>query len=133
MYALLLTLILFSFSKESNAATIHSAIFRNDTIPAQFPGGMTAWGKFLIKKMDRDIAVKNGAPEGTYTTIVDFLVDTTGSVSDIQVLKNAGYGTDAEAIRLMKISPKWIPATKDGQNISSRHKQSFTYNIAVDH
>jgi hypothetical protein len=93
---------------------------------------MTAWGKFLIKKMNRDVAVKNGAPEGTYITVVDFLIDTTGSISDIQVLKNAGYGTGEEVIRLMKISPKWVPATKNGQNINSRQTQSITYQIAFE-
>jgi protein TonB len=132
MYAILLMLPLSSFSTKSRASVNHSAAFQNDTIPAQFPGGATGWRKFLEKKMNRDLPVENGAPAGTYVAAVSFLVDTNGNISNIQLLKNPGYGTGEEVIRLMKISPKWVPATKNGQNINSRQTQSITYEIAFE-
>lgn len=133
MYAILLILALSSFSTKSSASSVnHSTAFQNDTIPAQFPGGAAGWKKFLEKKMNRDLPVENGAPAGTYVAAVSFLVDTDGNISDIQLLKNSGYGTGEEVIRLMKISPKWVPATKNGQNINSRQTQSITYQIAFE-
>lgn len=45
---------------------------------------------------------------------VSFLIDVDGTVTSIQVLKDIGYGTKEEAIRVMKICPKWIPGMQNG-------------------
>lgn len=46
--------------------------------------------------------------------LVSFVVETDGSLTDIEVLKHIGYGTKEEAIRVLKKCPKWNPATHNG-------------------
>ena len=40
---------------------------------------------------------------------MSFIVETDGSLSNIKTIKDIGYGTGDEAIRVLKNSPKWKP------------------------
>ncbi len=43
------------------------------------------------------------------------LVNSQGDLTDIEVVEGLGYGCDQEAIRLLKNSPKWTPASYDSK------------------
>lgn len=96
-------------------------------VEAQFPGGATAWQRFLERTLDTNIPVDNGAPEGTYTVMISFLVDKEGNVSDIEALNDPGYGTKEEAMKAIRKSKQWIPALQNGNHVSYRQKQSITF------
>ena len=59
--------------------------------------------------------------------IITFVVEIDGSISDIKVLQDVGYGSGAEAIRVLKKSDKWNPAEKDGKQVRCLFK--FPLNI----
>jgi hypothetical protein len=99
---------------------------------AQFPGGPAAWRQFLQKELKADVTVNNGAPAGTYTVMIQFLVDADGSISDIRPLTKHGYGTEEEVLRIMQLSPKWTPAVQNGRPVASYRKQPVTFVIAED-
>ncbi len=72
-------------------------------VKPEFPGGQEALEHFLkdnFKNAEKDLKGK------VYAT---FIVERNGSLSDIKILRDLGYGTGAEAIRVLKKSPKWIP------------------------
>lgn len=46
--------------------------------------------------------------------IVSFVVDKDGSLTDIHIIKDIGYGTGQEVVRVLKKSPKWIPGMQRG-------------------
>jgi periplasmic protein TonB len=70
-----------------------------------FPGGQTEMLKFIHKNQRyTDIALKEKI-EGT--VIVEFIVEKDGSLSNIKVLKDIGGGCGDEAVRIVKIMPKW--------------------------
>jgi hypothetical protein len=48
---------------------------------------------------------------------VTFIVEKNGSLSELKILKDIGYGTGEEAIRVLKLSPNWIPGTVDGKPV----------------
>ena len=52
---------------------------------------------------------------GTYTTIVIFIVDKEGNISDVKALTAHGFGMEEEVIRVIKNGPKWIPAIQNGR------------------
>lgn len=58
-----------------------------------------------------------------------FVVETDGSLTDIEVLDNR-YGMGYEAIRVLKTMPKWKPAQHDGKTVRSLFV--LPINIAVD-
>ena len=47
--------------------------------------------------------------------IIEFMVERDGSLSEFKIVKDLGYGIGNEAIRTIKLSPKWIPGIKDGK------------------
>ncbi|TKK68644.1 energy transducer TonB [Ilyomonas limi] len=96
---------------------------------AQFPGGANAWIKYLERTLRVDLPAENGAPAGTYSVVVSFLVDKDGNVSEVQALNNPGYGTADEAVRAIKKGPQWIPAVQNGRNVIYRQKQTITFRV----
>jgi protein TonB len=100
--------------------------------PAEFPGGLPAWSKYLERNLNRDLPINNGAPAGKYTVVVSFTVDKNGVISDVLAENNPGYGTDLEAIRVIKKGPSWKPAVQNGRNVIYRHKQSITFQVAEE-
>ena len=46
--------------------------------------------------------------------MLQFIVGSTGEISQIKVIKSLGYGCDEEAIRLLRDGPEWIPGSENG-------------------
>ena len=92
--------------------------------------GLPAWTKYLERNLNRDLPVENGAPPGKYTVIVSFIVSKTGAISDVTAENDPGYGTKAEAIRVITKGPSWKPAVQNGRNVIYRHKQSITFQVS---
>mgnify|MGYP001792854516 FL=1 len=101
-------------------------------IAAEFPGGIPAWTKYLERNLNRDLPVENGAPPGKYTVVVTFIVSKTGDISDVSAENDPGYGTKAEAIRVITKGPRWKPAVQNGRNVIYRHKQSITFQVSEE-
>jgi periplasmic protein TonB len=80
----------------------------NYTMP-EFPGGDDAFLKFVKSNIRYPEIAKRA--EVTGRVIVTCIIDTCGNISKIDVVKGIGAGCDEEAIRIMKASPRWKPAT----------------------
>ncbi|SNR35308.1 energy transducer TonB [Flavobacterium sp. ov086] len=77
----------------------------------EFPGGMLVFDKFI----EKNFKIPNNNPALKGKIYVVFIVEKDGSLSDFRVLKDIGYETGAEAIRVLKTSPKWTPGKKDNK------------------
>ena len=110
----------------------YDKIFTVVQIPAEFPGGLPAWAKYLERNLNRDLPVENGAPPGKYTVVVSFIVAKDGSISDVVAENDPGYGTKNEAVRVITRGPKWKPAVQNGRNVIYRHKQSITFMVSEE-
>ncbi len=102
-------------------------IFDKVEIEAGFPGGEGAWKRYLEKNLSGFNPAENGAPEGTYTTYVQFVVDKEGNISDVRALTTHGYGMEDEAVKVIKKGPKWTPAIQNGRNVKAYRKQPITF------
>lgn len=77
-----------------------------------FPRGMGEFYNGFVKHYRTpDVKKLNGK---IYLT---FVIEKDGSLTDIKVLKDIGYGTGKEAIRVLKLCPKWIPGEQNGQKV----------------
>jgi beta-lactamase regulating signal transducer with metallopeptidase domain len=99
------------------AATTNALI---EKIDPQFPGGMQEFFKFVGK----NYTVPNNF-KGSGKIYVSFMVEIDGSLSEFQVLRDAGLETGEEALRVLKLSPKWIAGKEDGKITRMR------YNIPI--
>jgi protein TonB len=104
-------------------------IFTKVEIDASYPGGPGAWRNFLERNLRADVATENGASPGTYTVVIQFVVDKEGNVSDVKPITSVGYGMEQEAVRVLKKSGKWKPAIQNGREVKAYRKQPITFQI----
>ena len=90
--------------KETEDKKIESKV---QTLP-EFPGGMAGFAKYVSKSYKVPATFS-----GSGTIYVSFIVEKDGSLSDIKVVRDLGYGTGEEAVRIMKLAPKWKPGMQD--------------------
>ena len=77
-----------------------------------FEGGIEKFYKFVGSNFNPpDQPGLNGR------LIVTFIVEKDGSLTDIKVLRDIGYGTKEEAIRVLKKSPRWKPGIQNGKPV----------------
>jgi protein TonB len=101
-------------------------------IEARFEGGLEAWARFLRKNLNSEIPADQGAPPADYKVVVSFIVDRNGNISDVRAENDPGYGTAAEAIRVIKRSPNWAPAEQNGLKVIYRQKQLITFQVRTE-
>lgn len=101
-------------------------LFTKVEIEARYKGD---WNAFLEKNRDIGHVIERNPPAGTYTVIVRFVVNKEGAISDVVAETKFGYGMEAEAIRLIKKTNKWIPAIQNGHKVKAWHRQPITFVI----
>ncbi|WP_018630736.1 energy transducer TonB [Niabella aurantiaca] len=101
-------------------------IFERVEIEASYPGD---WGRFLTTNLRGETPIDNGAAPGSYQVIVQFVVDITGTVSDIKIIKDPGFGMGAEAIRVIRRSGKWKAAIQNGNPVKAYKRQPITFQV----
>ncbi len=73
----------------------------------EFPGGTSALMRFMQMNLRYpDMAREMGISGKVYCR---FVVDEQGEITDVKVLKGIGHGLDQEAVRVVKMMPRWIP------------------------
>lgn len=88
-----------------------------DKQPA-FPGG--------INKFYSYVAQNFRAPEtqlsNTIKVYVSFVIEKDGTMTDIKVLRNPGFGLDLEALRVLKsLKTKWTPGILNGKPVRTAY------------
>jgi len=111
----------------ADSVVMGDGVFEKVDVEATFSGGERAWRKYLEQNLNPNVPAENGAPVGIYTVIVQFIVDKTGTVSDIKALTNFGYGMEQEVIRIMKKSPMWTPASQNAKTVKAYRKQPVIF------
>lgn len=94
----------------NNGNTVESTV-SVDVMP-EFPGGIKKFLAYVGNNFEK--------PEidETVTILMSFVIEKDGSMTDIKVLRNPGYGLDKEAIRVLKAQKtKWKPGIKNGQPV----------------
>jgi len=112
--------------------TNYDQTFTKVEVEASFPGGEGQWRRFLERNLNASAPVDNGAPPGSYTVQVQFIVDKEGNVSDVKALTNHGYGMEEEAVRVIKRGPKWTPAIQNGRQVRAYRKQPITFVVSEE-
>ncbi|MDH4402799.1 MAG: energy transducer TonB [Flavobacterium sp.] len=75
----------------------------------EFPGGAGAFYKYIGNNY-RTPSIQ-GLSGKVY---VNFVIEKDGSVVEAKVLRDLGYGTGEEAVRVLSESPKWSPGIQNG-------------------
>ena len=93
-------------------------------VTAAFPGGTQAWRRYIEKSVRYPRSAQESRTMGKVRVSVTVAKD--GSLSAVPIT-SLGHGLEEEAIRIMKESPKWSPATRDGVPVTYTFNQSVSF------
>ena len=85
-------------------------------VKPEYPGGMGELGKLLNSNLKYPlIPFENGVQGEVH---VQFVVDKEGNVEEVTVFKGVDPHLDAEALRVIKMMPKWKPGKHEGKEVN---------------
>lgn len=92
----------------------------------EYPGGINEFRKYVMSRfrtpdVNRDLQGQ---------VIVTFVVEPDGSLSNVKAVRDLGYGTGAEAVRVVKTSKKWNPGVQNGRAVRVNYTLPITINIS---
>lgn len=100
-----------------------------DELP-EFPGGQDEMIRFMIQntKYPKQARAKNI----TGIVMVNFKVDSLGNICNPIVVKNVHPLLDKEALRVVKLMPKWKPGKLKGVPVSVNYMLPFRFSLRYE-
>jgi len=90
-------------------------------------GGMEAMYIFLQENLKYPQSARDKGITGQI--IIEFVVEKDGSINDVKVIKGVDPELDAEAVRVVKMMPKWKPGMQDGQPVRTFYQIPIRFTI----
>lgn len=87
----------------------------------EYPGGILEFYKFVGKNFKTPAEAKI---EGK--VLLEFMIEKDGSLSEFKIVKDLGFGIGDEAIRVLKLSPKWNPGLANGKPVRVQYNLPIT-------
>jgi protein TonB len=79
----------------------------------QFPGGAGEFMKWLTKNLRYPVDAERQKIQGK--VVVQFIVSKDGTVGNIEIVKSLDPSCDREALRVLRMMPKWKAGIQDGK------------------
>jgi len=81
-------------------------------------GGMGGFYAFLAKEMKYPKQARRMGIEGK--VYIQFIIDETGTLTNIELMRGIGAGCDEEAKRVLSLTPAWTPGKQRGRPVKVR-------------
>lgn len=99
-----------------------NTIYTKDRVEVhpEFPGGIEKFYAFVASnyQMPDEKGLRG-------KVFLDFVVESDGSLSDIKVTRDIGFGTGKEAVRVLRLTQKWRPAELNGKKVRCSYSLSI--------
>ncbi|MEI6123432.1 MAG: energy transducer TonB [Bacteroidota bacterium] len=92
-----------------------------------YPGGDDARIAFLQSQIQYPQRAKEKGIQGT--VYVTFVVNMDGSVTDVKILRGIGGGCDEEAVRVVRLMPKWQAGKQDGDPVRVQFNMPIRFSL----
>jgi len=128
---LFLTLFTFHASAQEDIAPYpvdaHPEITTGEEKEAEFPGGQRAMHQFIADNVEYPKSSRKKKEEGT--VFVQFIIEGDGSLFDIKVIRGVSEALDNEAIRVVKLMPKWSPGESHGKVVRVKYTLPLNFRL----
>ena len=95
-----------------------------DTL-ASYPGGDAAFEQFILTNLLTTPEALAGHIAGDIE--LSFVIDEKGFVDEIKPLHKMGYGCEEQAIRVLRLMPRWQPGVIAGRRIKTSLQHTFHF------
>jgi TonB family protein len=97
-----------------------------DQLP-EFPGGLEAYMKFMQDNLKYPKECEEKGEEGR--VLIQVVIDKEGNVTNAELKKSVNELLDAEALRVVKSMPKWIPGQDGGEAVDVKYVIPVTFRL----
>ena len=125
-YSLILLLLIFSqniFSQENQEDIVIE--YSEIQVKPEYPGGMKSFYGFIAKNFR--------APEEENLNgeiIIKYIVEKDGTMTNMVIVKDVGFKTGEEAIRVLRLMPKWRQGEHEGKYARTSHSVKINVGAA---
>ncbi len=127
----------FSFAQNTAPATTQpaNAAVKTAAIPVltsaevmpSFPGGEEKLAQFMKDNIKYPKEALDNKKEGT--VYVSFVVDETGKITNVRMLKRMAFGMDHEAMRVVNMMPNWVPGKQNGKPVAVQYTLPVKFSL----
>ena len=93
----------------------------------EYPGGMKALMGYLAENIQYPAECQKAGIQGR--VIVQFVVKADGSLDNFEIKRSVNSLLDAEALRVIKTTPKWKPGTQHGKPVDVKFTIPVTFSL----
>ncbi|RZK17101.1 MAG: energy transducer TonB, partial [Pedobacter sp.] len=90
-------------------------------------GGISKFYGYLSKAIKYPPMAQENNVQGK--VFLSFVVEKDGKLTDITVTRGLGSGTDEEAIRVLKASPRWNPGIQNGKPVRVKYNINVNFTL----
>ena len=100
-------------------------VFDIPEVDAQYPGGMIEFKKFIQENTrypESEVSVQG-------TVYVSMVVAVNGKIRNVEVIRGISEELDAEALRVVRSMPNWIPAEDKGKIVAAKVRLPIRFSL----
>ena len=112
---------------DSNVQLPQDSIYEIVEVMPVFPGGETGMMKYLSDNIKYPEEAMKADIEGRVLT--RFIINSDGSISDVEISKSVHPLLDAEALRVVSSMPNWTPGKVNGKAVKVRFMLPITFRL----
>jgi len=95
-----------------------------------FPGGLDMFSLYLQRNLKYPRSAVKKKLEGK--VFVSFVIERSGSVTEVKVVRGVSPDIDAEAVRVVSHSPIWKPGIQNGRPVRVHYNVAMNFSLPVD-
>jgi protein TonB len=116
-----------SSSPDTTNKTTEKPVFTSVEQVPQFPGGIPAFLNYISKNLHYPDVARLIGINGKLN--VSFVVDRYGRITDVTPKNCIGAGCEAEAVRLLEMSPTWMPGIQNGKPVRVMYSVPISFSL----
>ena len=93
---------------------------------ASFPGGQDAMFEFIAVNFQYPEQALHADISGI--VFLSFIVERDGSITDIKIVRDIGFGLGEAAIKVVEMMPKWVPAEQNANAVRQLYNLPISIN-----
>lgn len=103
-------------------------IYDNVEVLPEYPGGAAVMMRYLAQNVKYPQAAQENGRQGK--VVVQFVVDTDGSIINAHVLTSVDPDLDKEALRVIKSMPRWTPGKQKGKPVRVKYTVPVNFRLS---
>ena len=119
-----------SDTTKTNIPDTNEEVFAIVDVTPTYPGGDDARLEFLRSNINYPPEAKEKGIQGT--VYIGFVVEKDGTVNDVKLLRGVDKLIDDEALRVVKLMPKWTPGKQKGEIVRVSYNMPIKFTLSAD-